>query len=132
MQDQTYTLFYTIIINTNYPPTTVLLYTGSGDIIIEMNKAVHYDFNALTLRGRGGRVSLSVGLATGWSRVRIPLRQLRFRTLAILVTPLCRRCLSEETLKAVGSFYPVSMPGEVKYSNSLHWKCVTCRGLHHS
>ena len=28
-------------------------------------------------------------------------------------TPLCQ-CLSEETLKAVGRFYLVSMPGEVK------------------
>ena len=26
----------------------------------------------------------------------------------------------------------VSIPGEVKYPTSLHWKCVTCRGLHHS
>ena len=47
------------------------------------------------------------------------------------VTPLCQR-LSEETIKAVGPFYPVSMPGEVKYPTSMHWKCVTCRGLHQS
>ena len=33
--------------------------------------------------------------------------------MAIPFTPL-RRCLSEETLKAVGPFYLVSMPGEVK------------------
>ena len=45
-------------------------------------------------------------------------------------TPLCQ-CLSEETLKAVGPFYLVSMPGEVKDPTSLHWKCVTYRGLHH-
>ena len=37
--------------------------------------------------------------------------QLRFGTLAIPFTPL----------KAVGPFYLVSMPGEVKYPNSLHW-----------
>ena len=38
----------------------------------------------------------------------------RFGTLAIPFTPLCQ-CLSEETLKeAVGPFYLVSMPGEVK------------------
>ena len=60
------------------------------------------------LRGRGGRVGYSVELATGWSWVRIPLRQLRFGTLAIPFTPLCQ-CLSEETIKAVGSFYMVSM-----------------------
>ena len=34
---------------------------------------------------------------------------------------LCQR-LSEETLKAVGPFYLVSMPGEVKDPTSLHWK----------
>ena len=32
--------------------------------------------------------------------------------LATPLTPLCQ-CLSEETLKAVGPVYPVSMPGEV-------------------
>ena len=37
----------------------------------------------------------------------------RFKTWAISFTPLCP-CLSEETLKAVGPFYLVSMPGEVK------------------
>ena len=36
-----------------------------------------------------------------------------FETWAISFTPLCL-CLSEETLKAVGPFYLVSMPGEVK------------------
>ena len=25
-----------------------------------------------------------------------------------------------------------SLPGEIKYPTSLHWKCVTCHGLHHS
>ena len=77
------------------------------------------------------RVGESVGLATGWSWVRIPLRQLRFGTLAIPFTPHCQ-CLSKETIKAVGPFYLVSMPGEVKDPTSPHWKCVTCRGLHHS
>ena len=34
-------------------------------------------------------------------------------------------------VKKTGSlpFYLVSMPGEVKDPISLHWKCVTCRGL---
>ena len=35
-------------------------------------------------------------------------------------------CLSDETLKAVGPFYLVSMPGEEKYPTQE----VTCRGLH--
>ena len=46
--------------------------------------------------------------------------KLRFGTLAISFTPLCQ-CLSEETLKAVGPFYLVSMPGEVKDPTSTHW-----------
>ena len=35
-------------------------------------------------------------------------------------TLLCQ-CLSDETLKAVGPFYLVSMPGEVKDPTSPHW-----------
>ena len=31
------------------------------------------------------------------------------------------QCLSEETLKAVGPLYLVSMPGEVKDPTSPHW-----------
>ena len=46
------------------------------------------------------------------------------------VYPACQ-CISGETLKAVGPFYMVSMPGEVKYPTSLLWKCVTCCGPHH-
>ena len=62
-----------------------------------------------------------LGLATGGpGRFRIPLRQLRFGTLAIPFTPLCQ-CLLEETLKAVGPFYLVSMPGDVKDPTSQHW-----------
>ena len=50
---------------------------------------------------------------TGDRAVRIPLRKtFRFGTLAIPFTPLCQ-CLSEETLKAVGPFYLVSMPDSV-------------------
>ena len=39
-------------------------------------------------------------------------------------------CLSEETLKAGGPFYLVSMPGEVK--DPTRGKCVTCSGLTNS
>ena len=61
---------------------------------------------------------------------RIPLRQLRFGTLAIPFTPLRQR-LSEETRKAIGPFYLMFVPGEVKDPTSLHWKsCVTSRGRH--
>ena len=42
-----------------------------------------------------------------WQRVR------RFEAWPISFTPLCL-CLSDETVKAVGSFCLVSMPGEVK------------------
>ena len=40
-----------------------------------------------------------------------------FGTLAI---PFCQ-CLSDETVQAVGPFYLVSMPGEVKDPTSPHW-----------
>ena len=36
------------------------------------------------------------------------------------VYPACQ-CLSDETVKAVGPFYLVSMPGEVKDPTSPHW-----------
>ena len=39
-------------------------------------------------------------------------------------------CLSEDTLKAGGPFYLVSMPGEVK--DPTRGKCVTCSGLTNS
>ena len=47
-----------------------------------------------------------------------------FGTLAIPLTLLCQ-CLSDETLKAVGPFYLVSMPGDVKYPTSPQLECVT-------
>ena len=54
--------------------------------------------------------------------------QLRFGTLAIQFTPPCQ-CLSEETLKAVGSFYLVSMPAFFargsKISHQSALECVT-------
>ena len=43
-----------------------------------------------------------------------------FGTLAIPFTPLCQ-FLSDETVKAVGTLYLVSMPGEVKHPTRLHW-----------
>ena len=42
-----------------------------------------------------------------------PAGGLCFGTLAIPFSPLCQ-CLSDDTLKAVGPFYLVSVPGEVK------------------
>ena len=44
-----------------------------------------------------------------------------------------RNCLSVSfggDTKSRRPFYLVSMPGEVKDPTSLHWKFVTCRGLH--
>ena len=59
-----------------------------------------------------------------WSRGRAPDCQSRglwfnptcrsFETKTISFTSHCRVCLSKKTLKAGGSFYLVSMPGEVK------------------
>ena len=53
--------------------------------------------------------------------VRFHLR--RFEAWIISFTPLCP-CLSEETVKAVGSFYLVSTPGEIKYPTQKN-----CDGL---
>ena len=40
----------------------------------------------------------------------------------IFLGSLCQwQCLSDETLKAIGTFYLVSMPGEVKDPTSPHW-----------
>ena len=47
------------------------------------------------------------------------VKTFRFGTLAIPFTPLCHWLL-EETLNAVGPFYLVSMPGEVKDPTSPH------------
>ena len=84
--------------------------------------------------GRGGRDGVEGAMAE-WVRAlacagdrTVPVRfgfesrcgKLCFGTLAIPFTPLCQ-CLSEETLKAVGPLYLVSMPGEVKYPTSPHW-----------
>ncbi len=57
---------------------------------------------------------------------------IRCKNLALNITDCLSLCLLEETLKAVGPFYLVSMPGEVKDPTSLHRKCVTCRGLHNT
>ena len=54
-----------------------------------------------------------------------------FGTLAIRLTLLCQ-CLSDETLKAVGPFYLVSMPGEVKDPTSPHWNVSLVDSTSHS
>ena len=59
--------------------------------------------------------------------VRIPLGLgviIRCKNLALYIRDCVSLCLSDETLKAVGPFYLVSMPREVKDPTSLHWKCV--------
>ena len=50
----------------------------------------------------------------------ISVKTFLFGTLAIPFTPLCQ-CLSDETVKAVGPFYLVFMPEEVKDPTSPHW-----------
>ena len=39
----------------------------------------------------------------------------RCKNLALYIRDCASLCLSDETLKAVGPFYLVSMPGELKY-----------------
>ena len=48
------------------------------------------------------------------------VKTFRFGTLEIPFILLCQ-CISDETLKAVGPFYLVYMPGEVKDPTSPHW-----------
>ena len=73
----------------------------------------------------------SVGVIAEWVRVSTgdrtvdgstptSVKTVLFGTLANPFTPLCQ-CLSDETVKAVGPFYLVSMPGEVKDPTSPHW-----------
>ena len=84
-------------------------------------------------RTRQTGLESSVGLdwrPDGPGLVRNPLLQLRFGTLPNPFTPLCQ-CLSEETLKAVGPFYLVSMPGDVKYIPPVRTGMYNCHGLHH-
>ena len=52
------------------------------------------------------------------ARVRFPGKEARIimcKNLALYIRDCESMCLSDETLKAVGPFYMVSMPGEVKY-----------------
>ena len=63
-----------------------------------------------------------------WSRTR-HVSLLGVKKLALNIRDCLSLCLSEETLKAVGPFYLVSMPGEVKDPTSLHWKCVPSNAL---
>ena len=73
-------------------------------------------------------VRASTGDRTVDGSSRTSVKTFLFGTLAIPFTLLCQ-CLSDETVKAVGPFYLVSMLGEVKDATSPHWN-VYCRGLH--
>ena len=56
-------------------------------------------------------------LSTPAARVQFPgweARIIRCKNLALYIRVCEALCLSDETLKAVGPFYMVSMPGEVK------------------
>ena len=56
-------------------------------------------------------------LCTPAARVQFPgweARIIRCKNLALYIRDCESLCLSDETLKAVGPFYLVSMPGEVK------------------
>ena len=70
---------------------------------------------ASDFRSRGPGFKTTCGRASDFSveGTGVPTTCCRFKTWANLFTPLCS-CLSEETLKAVGPFYLVSMPGEIK------------------
>ena len=73
---------------------------------------------------KGGAVADWVRASTGDRTVDgsspTSVKTFRFGTLAIPFTPRCQ-CLSDERVKAVGPFYLVSMPVEVKDPSSPHW-----------
>ena len=49
-------------------------------------------------------------------------RVIRCKNLALYIRDCESLCLSDETLTAVGPFYLVSMPGEVKYpTQGVNW-----------
>ena len=58
---------------------------------------------------------LGCSLSTWPARVQFPGGDtIRCKNLALYIRDCESLCLSDETLKAVGPFYMVSMPGEVK------------------
>ena len=83
---------------------------------------------------RHGNAVVSTSACHAGSRGTLPPTRhiIRCKNMALYIRDCVSLCLSDETLKAVGPFYLVSMPGEVKDPTSLHWKCVTCRGLHNT
>ena len=76
--------------------------------------------------GSGGRAVEHRTVNQGDGGSISPTAVSRFRQFC---SPHIYMCLSQETLKAVGLFYLVAMPGEVKDPRD---KCVTCSGLTNS
>ena len=78
---------------------------------------------------------LHVRLACRWSVVRLPDQAcfiIRCKNLALNIRDCLSLCLSKETLKAVGPFYLVPMPGEAKDPTQGVNRQIPCRGLHTS
>ena len=66
-------------------------------------------------------VSTSACHAAGRGSLHGPCALLGVKNLALYIRDCVSLCLSDETLKAAGPFYLVSMPEEVKDPTSLHW-----------
>ena len=96
----------------------VSLAAGMQDLTMHVNVVIWRYYCCIHIEGRGSAVVSTSACHAGG--------------LALYIRDCVSLCLSDETLKAVGPFYLVSMPGEVKDPTSLHWKCVTCRGLHNT
>ena len=60
------------------------------------------------------RSSLVVSRRSGFDPRHGTRHAIRSKNLALYIRDCVSLCLSDETLKAVGPFYLVSMPGEVK------------------
>ena len=78
----------------------------------------HFIFLTLLIIERRRSPVVGRSLCTPAARVQFPgwdARIIRCKNLALYIRDCESLCLSDETLKAVGPFYLVSMPGEVKY-----------------
>ena len=78
----------------------------------------HFIFLTLLIIERRSSPVVGRSLCTPAARVQFPgwdARIIRCKTLALYIRDCESLCLSDETLKSVGPFNLVSIPGEVKY-----------------
>ena len=110
------------LVHLHYPVFEAIAPGGTENHCLLFSYVSSHHYMCDCLLGGGGAMAEWVRVATGRLMVRVPLREKNFslRNFGNSVYPACQ-CLSDETVKAVGPFYLVSMPGEVKDPTSPHW-----------